>query len=700
MILAMAVMLTALPSCEKEDLKEPDGEQTEQPEDEPSDEDKQDEDSTAVTPVVPVVTYSVAATLGDSVKDIFDWADTDLITAWATDAAGKSGYDISQRDVAPSKVEGNAAQILFNALPAGGKAWLAHMTNSGYDGCSAQKVEFNYKASYTQATAGVPAREMVKLISPELALPAVTPAADTTVELSTEMRLVGTLVKAVPVSVNYASEKVKSIMLLSLSEYIAGLENSAMAYNMTDGGKYWQNLEGTAFGTECRLFWDATSPSITTEVMMPEAVSEGKAVFLCVPPLKIGGYKYVVTTDVAIYTFDFSSEDLVMAENTVLPVTLDLDATEGVKRIALADIKGELRYEGGLAQEYSFSCNAGQGGLSYWYAQTCDTGADVWVTREGRDLPEYYKDVRFVITDDATGAPADWLEVYYRAGDTWWDYKLLSNEQPAPRSATVTALYDDVNGYLIGDAYRAKTVKVIQKARLTVEASLESKYSDKIPAAGLTDVVAAKLSLSIGGVPVSDVAAALAEHEVSVVPFGGARLVKVAPDGTITLNFMENRPNKERNCGVEVVYNDEVKAAVSFLQAAGTSEEGAFTYEFGAWQKGHNGQYTIQFEAAQTDFKHWLAVFGNLKMYGETPAAMSEADTKQLVMQMLGITSEAYDSYPFNFILEYGGAGESKILISIKEVNESGQMKVYEGDIYEADQSAIINHFIVNHLAQ
>lgn len=698
----LATAFAVVTSCNKDELTDPVDDQTEQPDDEKPDEEedgKENGDSTSVDPVVPVVTYSVTANLDDSVKELLDWTEDDLITAWAVDASGKSGYDVSQRDVTPVKVEGDAAQIQYNALPVGGKAWLAYMSNSGYDGCSAQKVEFNHKASYTQAAAGTPSREMIKLVSPEVSLPAVTPLADTTVALETEMRLVGTLVKAVPTSVSYASEKVKSVMLLSLSEYISGLESSAMAYNMLDGGKYWQNQEGTAFGSTCRLFWDATSNSITTEVTAPAAISDGKAVFLCVPPVRVGGYKYIVTTDVAIYTLDFSAENLMMSENTVLPVTLDLDA-EGTKRIALADIKGDLRYEGGLAPEYTLSCNEGQGAMSYWYAQTLDTGAENWVTREGRDFPEYYNDVKFVITDDKTGAPADWLEVYYRAGDTWWDYKVSSNEAPQPRSATVTALYDDVNGYLIEDACRMKSVKVVQKARLSVEASVKALLSDKIPADGQEDVAAARLSLSIGGEPVTDVQAALTENEITLTPFGGAKLVGVSEDGTITLTFLANRPKKERECGVEVIYNSEVKAKVTFVQEAGTSEEGAFTYEFGAWQKGHNGQYTVQFDAGQTDFKHWLAVFGNLKMYGETPASMTAEDTKELVMQMLGISSESYDSYPLNFILEYGGAGESKILISIKEVNKSGEMKVYEGDIYEANQSAIINHFTVNHLAQ
>lgn len=822
--IALAVA-ASLQSCGKEEPVDQDGGKTEIPAD-PED-DKNDPEP------APVVTYSVTASLEDVADGLLTWTDGDALTAWSVAKDGSYGYnDFSERDLVAASVDGAKATFNFKTLPQGGKTWLAFMSNSGYDGCSAMKVEFNYKSNYTQAKAGEPDKSMVKLLSDEVTIGEYAPAADTTVALDARMRLVGTLLKHVVTSASYQDEKVVSIKLVSEQNMIAGLESAAMAYNLTDGGKYWLDNSGTLFGNECALIWDNTSKSIMTTVIEPAAISEAKAVFMPVPPVKVGGYKYVVTTDIAIYTLDFSSEDLTFGENQVRELVLDLDGGAVKKRLEIASIKGELMYEGSIPEAVEVSYTGGSAGIGYWYARTKDTGAD-WTTRENKDGNEgFYSNVRFEVVDEATGAPADWVSIVYRNGDTWWDYTVQPNSVEQARSAVVTAYFDDVDGYLIGEEYLVKKTRIVQeafsniskidfwggvaaitiepaagttgwswwvmtvndanaetwsdpetqklykagkfvcydytgdvkgdvvdwltvayrtdgdgnvsntwwditasenntkaerkalveftmsapegysfangsveyvkaevvtqKANIDITASFENLLTEKISNAGAASVAAAKLSLSVDGQAVADVAAALTQYNVTLSATGGANVDAVAADGTVTMTFPANAPAKERTYELSAMFNGSAKATASFVQEAGTSDVALFTYTFGAWQS--KGQYTVQFNASQFDHKHWLAVFNDLKYLGETPAALSADDEKALIMQLLGLNEEQYAAQPFIFTVEFGGAGETKVLIGIKEANTSGQMLVYNGTVYDADGNPYTT-YTVNHLA-
>ena len=464
----LAVAMAVLPSCEKEMEPAPDKEEQETP-GTGDNTDPEPEPEPEPDPTTPVVTFAVTASLDDNTAALFSWAAEDLVTAWNIDADGNYGYAYSERDVTAASVTGSDAVFNFTALPQGGKTWLAYMSNTGYDGCSAMKVEFNHKSRYTQQTAGELPRDMVKLISSEIAIPECSPKADTTVALDARMKLVGTILAYDLTSSTdlYSAEKVLSVELISNDKPIAGVSSSAMAYNLVEGGKYWLDNNGDSFGDECALIWDATSNSVTTTISAPVAVSEQKTVYMPVAPLAIGGYKYVVTTDVALYTFDFSTESMTFAENAVKTVELDLESA--TDRLDLTALTKDLMYEGGLPETFNVSYEAGQGGISWWFARTKYIGD--WVTMEasvpGNEI--YYNNVVFTITDDATGQPADWLEVYYRANDTWWDYTVAANESTEPRTATVTATFSDVDGYVIGEAYRTRTLKFTQSGFSSVK---------------------------------------------------------------------------------------------------------------------------------------------------------------------------------------------------------------------------------------
>lgn len=480
-LLALMLCLSVVPSCEKPE--EPEGPGTEQetpgnddPEtpgnedpENPGNEDPENpgNEEPEPEPTAPVVTWSVTATLPEALVDCFTWEAEDALTAWYVNAAGEYGYNgFSERDVVATEVNGATAKYTYTTLPQGGKTWLAYKSNTGYDGCSARKVEFNHSSAYTQPSAGVLPREMVKLLSAAVEVPVYEGEEDATVDLAAQMNLAGAILKNVVTSSNgtYAEENVLSVQYVSNTENICGT-TSAYAYNMLEEGKYWMNNDGNSFGDECKLIWDGTSKSVKTTVTEPAAVSEGLAVYMPVPPVHVGAYRVIVETDQAMYTFDYSAEDLTFADGEIMNMSLDLDA-ENVNRLGNDEMLGELRYEGSIGQNSTHNVvpEGGKTGIGYWYAQTRDSGTDNWVTRE-HNVPEnvpFYSGVVFTAIDDATGAAADWLTVEYRANDTWWDCTTQPNESAEERSATVTATFADAMRYaLVADCY-TRTIKVVQ----------------------------------------------------------------------------------------------------------------------------------------------------------------------------------------------------------------------------------------------
>lgn len=470
-LLALALIFAVVPSCEKTPAEPEDKPETEQPDNQDPGENPDPDNPGGETPDPgkPVVTWSVTASVDGVADGLVSWDAGDLLSAWSVDADGNYGYkDYSELDVAAAEVSGKTAEFAFADLPQGGKTWFAYKSNTGYDGCSAMKVEFNHSSAYIQPEAGVLPKEMVKLISTTVEIPVYEGSEDGTVEIAAQMQFAGALLSHEITSGSglYADEKVSSVQIVSLNNYLASqTSGSAFAYNMIADGKYWMDNSGSNFGDDCALIWENTSKSIMTTVSSPAAVSEGKAVYMPAPPVHVGGYKVVVYTDIAFYTFDFTSEDLTFEDHAVNTFELDLEASN-VKRIGHDEVRGELLYEGGIPESLNISHAASSEGIGYWYARTKDKDSNEWVTREA-NVPEnapFYQNVVFSVIDDATGAEADWITVAYRANDTWWDCTAAANEAAEPRSATVTATYNDAGGYLIQDASRTKVTRIIQAA--------------------------------------------------------------------------------------------------------------------------------------------------------------------------------------------------------------------------------------------
>ena len=343
---------------------------------------------------------STKATLADG--DVMKWEPDDKVTGWYIDVDGSYAYAMREDAVAESDEDVTKASFAFETLPAGGKLWLAYGSNTGYDGCSARKVEFNYTSNQTQDVAGTMNKGYLRLVGSEIDIP-VPGEGETSAVIDTEMKIVGTIMRFLVYSSTgaYESETVQSVELVSSDNPIAG-GGCAVAYNFAEyhsteaGYQYWADAAGTVFSDECTIFWDATSKSIKTALNQPlslEGITEpeqGTGIYMTVPAVKVGGYKYIVTTDVAKYTFDASDRPVAFADNVVKNVVLNLE-NDKVTRLELSSVKGELQYLGDLNAAQQLISYAGvtdkDGG--YWYAQTRETGSD-WVSREGAEYARYY----------------------------------------------------------------------------------------------------------------------------------------------------------------------------------------------------------------------------------------------------------------------------------------------------------------------
>lgn len=427
-----------------------------------------------------VVSYEVVATIGDDAtraalndEESLKWVDGDNVVAWYMGADGSASYALREQQTIASIAEDGRGTFNFAAMPQGGKAWLAVGSNAGYDGCSAKKVEFNYNAAQSQAAAGAINPEYLRLVSNRMDVPVVEEG-QSVVVFEAQFDIVGTILRFLPYSATgaYAAEQIKSVELVSVDNPIAG-GGSAIARNYadfweTEQGYKWHTTDAAVFADEAVIFWDATSNSIVTTLTTPlsldgltSANTPGNGIYMCVPPVSVGGYKYVVTTDKAKYTFDASETAYKFEDNTLKNVLLDI---EKATRLDLDAVKGELQYLGDLnAAMQKISCDGTtdkDGG--YWYAQTRDTGA-AWVTREGIEYAHFYTGVEFECIDNATGEAADWLTVSYRTdGNTHWFMNVQPNTNIEERSATVTATFPDVDGYIVTEACRTKSITVTQ----------------------------------------------------------------------------------------------------------------------------------------------------------------------------------------------------------------------------------------------
>ena len=274
-----------------------------------------------------------------------------------------------------------------------------------------------------------------------------------------KMDIPGSIFRVIPYTSKYNDETILSVEMSSNS-YIVG----TVSYDRGAGTyKPIANEGYTGATIDWRKYQNVVvnlGTPFALESVASKETSKGVYIPIAATPqgYQYKGYKFVVTTDKAVYTFDAMDEMLTVNENEVVNVPLNLD-----KGARVVDA-GELQYVFAVnnitvAADGVIDYDAG-----YAYAQIRKDASSDWETKEGTLNQMYYGSVVFDCKDAVTGEPVDWLTVRYPGnGQTHWLVSAVANTG-AERKAVVTATYTSVKGYEIAESSKTKSITVTQAA--------------------------------------------------------------------------------------------------------------------------------------------------------------------------------------------------------------------------------------------
>lgn len=283
-----------------------------------------------------------------------------------------------------------------------------------------------------------------------------------TPELTASMQILGSIFRVMPYTTEYNDESIQSVSIKvnDNSKRLGGL----VFYNY--GGNEYLDANQKNYNS-----YTTATVNLGTALSLSGITDResSKGIYFAVPATNTaisGGYTVVIKTDVATYTYN-SSADLSVSENAVKNIYIKLDAAH---RVADADVKGTLKYEGSLRSSYSYDDKAQNNiDLGWWFASTTDSAeGSTATTRENRNEDViFYTGIQFSIIDDATGTTADWLSVQYQENNTHWILNVNANTTGVNRQATITATFPNaVSGYILESGYATKTVKISQTRAL------------------------------------------------------------------------------------------------------------------------------------------------------------------------------------------------------------------------------------------
>lgn len=280
-----------------------------------------------------------------------------------------------------------------------------------------------------------------------------------TSEITLEMEIVGTVFRVLPFTSTYQSEKIQKI-IFSSSSVIAG----TIRYDYSNGDytpPCWANIKEYEVDLDAEMSLSGVSSAETSH-----------GIYFSLPKTDspISGYRYVVVTDVAKYTF-VSAADLSVGTNKVKNVLLNLDKAS---RIELAAVMGDLKYQGGIAN--GSTINRGAAAVSdyaygYYEAYIKDSGEVDWTMMSAAsNFAKYYSPAVFSIIDDATGLEATWVSAHYRTNDSWILFSLDENTSTSARNATLTVTFPSVvDGYVLLDGYSTLVLHIVQNGAVSEE---------------------------------------------------------------------------------------------------------------------------------------------------------------------------------------------------------------------------------------
>lgn len=289
-----------------------------------------------------------------------------------------------------------------------------------------------------------------------------------------DMQIAGAIFRIMPYTESYNNEVIEYVEFASKNINIVG----TVKYDR--GGGTYSGVNDVNFKQ-----YKYVRVSTTEEYALTNATSRetSKGYYMAIAATKEGapivGYTYTVKTNSAIYTFD-STNEMVVGNNEFKNVYLKL---ENGSRIDINSYRGDLRYNGDLNAAINTTLSANgvenfDGG--YWNAQIKDKDSDIWVTKDTAADNAFYENVVFECIDNATGQPAEWLSVVYGSGGkNHWMISTTANNGADERSATVTATFATVDGYVILPESSSKTITITQAGQNSAKIITNSLIGDK-----------------------------------------------------------------------------------------------------------------------------------------------------------------------------------------------------------------------------
>ncbi|MGM9753182.1 MAG: hypothetical protein ACI3ZK_03890 [Candidatus Cryptobacteroides sp.] len=273
------------------------------------------------------------------------------------------------------------------------------------------------------------------------------------VEPVVKMDIAGSIFRVIPYTTTYNDEQVLSVKFESNDKVVG-----TVGYDR--GAGTYKSVTDVNWKTYTYVKVDLSTPFSLTDVTSAET---SKGIYFAVAATKadapLNGYKYVVKTDKATYTFDAMNKTLAVGENVVKNVYLNLD--KGTR------VEGEieyLKYDGALTLTTIPAEGCTDLDAGYWQASTSPTGEDPWTVRINSENSAFYSNVQFTYADATTGEPVDWISVEYGGGDLChWRVTAEANTGEE-RSVKVTATYSDIKGYEVIGASKTKEWTFTQKA--------------------------------------------------------------------------------------------------------------------------------------------------------------------------------------------------------------------------------------------
>ena len=512
-------------------------------------------------------TVTVVASLSDETKAAF--ADSEGIRWAVGDQIKWSNNALSEALTAENLTENGSRASFTIEVPREEDGWFFSTTTHPGNN---NEIEFSLgdaaKASFVQEKAGVMNARYLFLHSGTGTMRI--PAEAETIAVS--MEIAGSIFRILPYTEQYNDEQIERVILSSGSNLVGTVayDHAAQSYRGVDAIGWQVSKEVSVSLAEPFALTDATTRESSKGIYM--------AVARTAAPLT--GYRYTVYTDKASYIFDAMDKQLEVADNTVKNVFLKL---ENGNRIGNDEYVYDVRYLGDFApvENTLWSSDAhpeiAQG---YWFAQSAPKGTQEWTNMDNiNDENKKFYQVSFEIIDNATNAPANWVTCTHAEYGTAWRIALSENTSSQERSATITGTYPQKieGGYILLPGYETKSVVIRQEAKVEVSATLSNVYNETISKAGET-IAAAKLALTINGEAAANVQEAMNTYQVSLAC--GAAKTSVAADGTVTVEFPENKSDKEKSFTLNVNYKGAAIASAAFTQEAGEGGEEQFPYTY------------------------------------------------------------------------------------------------------------------------